>query len=102
MSFYAPFTINTGTAGQTLKAALYSVTTNALTVKDITTGFTEQGTAGNYTFNYAYSAGYRDGVAIYTGTIGAGTDLSGVTVYGNTVIGAADELRITRGVPTLT
>lgn len=101
MAFTVSISINTGTAGQTLKAALFVASTGALTVKDIASTFVEQG-GGWYTFTYSLTAGYRDCIGIYTGTIGAGTDFSGITYYGGSTIGAADELRITRGVPTLT
>jgi hypothetical protein len=86
----ASFSLGPAQTGLTLRAALVD-TTNALIAKDLATGFTEQ-TRGNYQWAYASMPdGFRGAVAFYTGTVGAGTNLSGVTELLQIGIGADDE-----------
>ena len=75
--------LGTGQTGleATLRAALIDDDgTIHATIRDISTGFTEIG-VGNYHWNYtAFPVGYRGSAVFYVGTVGAGSDFTGVTV----------------------
>lgn len=81
MSYTADFTLNLGTAntGLTLKAAIVA-TDLTLAAKDI--GIAGEIGGGCYYAHLTLADGQRGFVAFYTGTVGGGSDLSGVTVKG--------------------
>lgn len=84
-AYNAALALGSSQTGLTLNAALmaYDGTIHA-TIRDVGTGFVEVG-AGNYSWYYASApAGYRGVVVYYTGTLGAATDFSGVTVKATT------------------
>jgi hypothetical protein len=87
MAYTDVFDIDLGTEGLTLKAALQTGSTIHATVRDITTGMVELG-QGYYQWLYtSLPDGYQGTAVFYTGTIGAGTDLTGVTVYATAPVG---------------
>lgn len=79
MSYVADFALNLGAAnsGLTLKAAIVGIDL-VLVTKDISIAG-EIG-AGSYYARVTMNDGQRGFVAFYTGTVGSGTDLSGVTI----------------------
>lgn len=79
------FNLGSSQTGLTLRAALTD-TAGALTVKDVSSGFFEVG-SGVYLFHYAsFPDGHRGALVVYTGSIGVGTDFSGVVVKGAVAI----------------
>lgn len=74
------FTIDAGTTGLTLKAALYSAGTIHATVRDATTGMHEIGQGFYEWLPLVIPDGYQGSAMFYTGTLGAASTFAGVSL----------------------
>lgn len=81
MAYTASYALDLGTVGLTLKWALTSAGTIHATLRDQTSTFYADAAGGYECVATTIPDSFRGMIVFYTGTIGAGTDFSGVVVY---------------------